>query len=232
MKLLAAIGIGAVALGLVGVASGVPAKVTLTVAVSGSGNVTSVPAGINCKPKCIAHLRAGAKIILTANPSSGAEFSHWSAPCGQSDTCTVKMTKAKVVHAYFKTTPPSPPPPPPPPSPKNGHYVGTYTDGTFFTFDLQSSSITEVNFDFNGHCDNGGTSYDTGFYLDGPFSVGTDGSFSGKTTATFPDSVVNANVAGTVTTSGTASGTLNVSIAFSDGVNCTSTGTWTAQDQS
>lgn len=232
MKALTRIAIAAAALALVGVAAGAAPKVKLTVAISGSGNVTSKPAGINCRPKCTVGVRKSAKFVLTANPNEGAEFSHWSAPCGQNDTCTVKMTAAKTVHAYFKAAPKPPPPPPPPPAPKAGHYVGTYSDGTFFYFDVNGSVISNINFDFNGDCDNGGTSYDDGVYLNGPFIAASDGSFSGKTTLTFSNSTITPTVAGTVTTAGSASGTLSIQIAFNDGVSCTSSGTWTAQDQS
>lgn len=228
MKALARIAIAVAALALVGAAAGAAApKVKLTVTVSGSGTVSSSPAGIDCKPKCTVKLRKGAKVVLTASPNQGAQFSHWSAPCGKSDTCAVKMTTARAVHAYFVAEPP--PPPPPPPTPEAGHYTGTYSDGTFFFFDLSGTSITNVNFDFNGECADGGTSYDSGTYLNGPFSVGSDGSFSGTDSITFSDQVDSFALSGSVTTSGTASGTLHITIDFSNGPECTSTGTWTAQ---
>ena len=66
----------------------------------------------------------------------------------------------------------------------------------------------------------------------GAVTVNADGSFSGKGTLTFPSSSTTANFAGTVTPAGAGTGTLKIDIAFSDGSDCTSTGTWTAQDQS
>ncbi|HEY2073667.1 MAG TPA: hypothetical protein VGG88_08840, partial [Gaiellaceae bacterium] len=127
MKVLARIAIVAAALGLVGAASGATAKVKLTVAITGGGSVSSSTGSIDCKPKCTASVKKGAKVVLTATPNENSEFSHWSAPCGQNDTCAVKMTKARTVHAYFKPEPKPPALPPPPPGPKAGHYVGTYT---------------------------------------------------------------------------------------------------------
>lgn len=219
-----------VALVAAGAAAGAGTKkVTLTVAVTGGGSVSSKPAGVSCKPACTMHAKRGSKVTLTAVANGSSEFAHWSAPCGTSYTCTVKMTAARTVHAYFKAMPPPPPPPPPPPTPKPGHYVGTYTDGTFFYFDLSGTSITNVNFDFNGECSDGGTSYDTGTYLNGPFTVGSDGSFSGTASIPFSNQTDSFVVTGTVTTSGTANGTLHITIDFNGGPECTSTGTWTAQ---
>jgi hypothetical protein len=229
------IGIVAAALGLVSAASGAAPKPTLTVAVSGKGAVTSLPAGIACRPRCVLHAKKGAKVTLTADPNPGNEFSHWSAPCGTNFTCNVKMTGSRVVHAFFKTEPPAPkpePPSPPPPSPKAGHYVGTYTDGTFLNFDVLGSAASNFNFDFNGDCSDGGTSYDDGYGVNGPFTAASDGSFSGTASSTFSNSTVSVTINGIISAAGAATGTLNISIAFTNGPTCTSTGTWTAQDQS
>lgn len=211
--------------------------VVLTVAVTGSGSVVSSPKGIACKPKCTLHAHAGAKVVLTARPKPGFVFSHWSAPCGTSSTCTVKMTKARNEHAYFAAVskpPPPPPPPAPPPAPaKAGHYVGTYTDGTTFDFDVQSTSLTNLSFDFNGACDNGGTQAGPLTTVNGTFGIGTDGSVSGHITLDYSNAAGTADFAGNLTSSGTGTGTLKISVTFSNGgPTCTSSGTWTAQDQS
>jgi hypothetical protein len=229
------VAVAVAALGMVGAAAGAATKPTLTVAISGDGSVTSHPAGINCHPACKLHVRRGLKVTLTASPNNGAEFSHWSAPCGTSFTCTVKMTGSRVVHAFFKAQPAPPPPPPPPPPPaKPGNYAGTYTDGTYFKFVVDSSgaNASTFSFDNNGECSNGGTSYGS-LYLDGPYAIHSDGSFSGAETDTFTagNGSASITVTGTVSTSGAASGTLNISLSFTDGTTCTSTGTWTAQVQ-
>jgi len=221
-------------LGLAGAAAGAATRPTLTVAVTGNGTVTSSPSGIACRPACKLRARQGQKITLTASPNDGYAFSHWSAPCGTSITCSVKMTGTRVVHAFFKAEPPAPQPlPPPPPPAKPGNYAGTYTDGTFFKVfvDSPGAHALDVYFDFNGECSNGGTSWDTGFVMNGPFAIQPDGTFSGTATTTFSDSTVSATVNGTFTASGSASGTLSVGIDFSDGTDCTSSGTWSAQDQ-
>jgi len=237
VKAFARIAVAVAALGLAGAAAGAAAKPTLTVVVSSGGGVTSYPGAIDCRPACKIHVRKGLKIVLTALPSAGYELSHWSAPCGTSLTCTVKMTGSRVVHAFFKAGPPAPAPPPPPPPPpppaKSGNYSGTYTDGTYFKFFVDSSgaNASAFSFDLNGECANGGTSYGT-LHVNGPFAIQTDGSFSGSTNITLSNGSATVDVAGTASSSGAASGTLSVSLAFSDGNDCKSTGTWTAQDQS
>jgi Divergent InlB B-repeat domain len=93
---------------------------TLTVKVSGSGTVTSSPAGINCPSACRMTVATGTKVTLTATPSAGYAFSKWTGSCaGTSKTCAVLMTTNKTVNAWFvvKSPPPPPPPPGPPPPP-------------------------------------------------------------------------------------------------------------------
>jgi hypothetical protein len=211
--------------------------VVLTVAVTGGGSVLSTPKGIACKPRCALHVRRGARVVLSAHAKPGFEFSHWSAPCGTSAKCTVKMTKARTEHAYFtavsKPPPPPPAPAPPPPPAKAGHYAGTYSDGTTFDFDVQGTSLTNLAFDFNGDCDNGGTQAGPLTTVNGTFGIGSDGSVSGHITLTYSNAAGSADFAGKLTSSGTGSGTLKISVTFSNGgPTCTSNGAWTAQDQS
>jgi hypothetical protein len=209
--------------------------VVLTVAVTGGGSVVSAPKGIACKPRCTLHAHAGATVVLTAHAKPGFVFSHWSSPCGRKGACTLKMTKTRTEHAYFarvRKRPPPPPPPPPPPA-KAGHYDGTYTDGTTFDFDVQGTSLTNLAFDFNGHCDNGGAQAGPLTKVDGAFGIGSDGSVSGHIALTYPNAAGTADFAGTLTSSGSGTGTLKISIAFANGgPTCTSSGTWTAQDRS
>ncbi len=224
-------GVGAVA------SSAAVPKVTLTVVTSGDGSVVSKPVGIACPSSCKLHVRKGTHVVLTATANDGSTFSHWSAPCGKSPMCGVTMSKSKSEHAFFKTQPssttPTPTPPPSPIGPKAGHYVGKYSDGSFFNFDVVGTSVTNVSFDFNGSCSNGGTMDDPGVTIRGSFTIHADGTFSGPITMNFGNASGTADLAGTVSTTGSANGTLKISISFNDGsATCTSTGTWTAQDQS
>jgi Divergent InlB B-repeat domain len=212
-----------------------PSKVTLTVVVDGDGGVSSKPAGISCPSTCKLHVKKGAKVTLTATAAAGSSFTHWSAPCGTARTCKVAMTKSKSVHAFFKeqqTTTPPPPPPPPPPA-KAGHYAGTYSDGSMFNFDVQGTTMTNLVFDFNGHCSDGGNLAGPTTTVRGNFPIGTDGSVTGHITLTYSNATGTADFTGKFAPTGTGGGNLTVNVAFNDGsATCTSTGTWTAQDQS
>ena len=65
---------------------------------SGSGTVTSNPAGINCEPTCNANL--GGAVILTVTPAAGSVFTGWTG-CDivNGNVCTVNMTSARTVSA-------------------------------------------------------------------------------------------------------------------------------------
>ena len=79
----------------------------LTVSRTGSGSVSSTPAGIACGSTCNASF--GTNVTLTATPPAGSLFSGWSGACSNtSGTCTVMMDAAKSVTATF-TSPPAAP---------------------------------------------------------------------------------------------------------------------------
>ncbi len=77
-------------------------RLTVTRAGSGSGVVTSSPAGINCGATCSATYGWGALVTLTASPQVGSQFAGWSGACtGSAPTCTVSMTTSRSVTATF-----------------------------------------------------------------------------------------------------------------------------------
>lgn len=90
-----------------------PRQFTLTVqgAGSGTGSVTSAPAGINCTTTagttsgtCATSYTGGTSVILTATAAAGAVFSGWSGSgvsCPGADPCTVTMDQARTVTATF-----------------------------------------------------------------------------------------------------------------------------------
>lgn len=215
-------------------ASAVVPKVTLSVEVGGEGDgtVVSHPAGLSCPLQCKLRVRKGTHVVLTARPGQGSQ-AVWLNACGASLTCTVSMTASKTVTIVFKV--PQPPPPPPPPA-KSGHYTGTYSDGGNFKLDVDPTgpSVLNVLFDNNGHCADGGTIGGGQGYAPGPYTIQSDGSFTGNKTFTFTNGDVEVTtISGKFSSDGSASGTANVSYTFGPGpdagINCTSTGTWSAK---
>ena len=74
---------------------------TVTKAGTGSGTVSSNPAGINCGSTCSASYASGTAVTLSAAPASGATFAGWSGACTGTGSCVVTMTAARSVTATF-----------------------------------------------------------------------------------------------------------------------------------
>jgi len=76
---------------------------TLATTISGTGTVTSSPAGINCGTgTCSATFTQGTSVTLTATPGTNWTFAGWSGEgCTGTGTCVVSMTQARSVTATF-----------------------------------------------------------------------------------------------------------------------------------
>src|SRR3990167_10627051 len=91
----------------------VPIQVIATYALTvsktgtGSGTVTSSPAGINCGTDCTELYNSGTVVTLTAAAATGSSFAGWSGACTGTGTCTVTMNAAKSVTATFNLTLPN-----------------------------------------------------------------------------------------------------------------------------
>ena len=86
--------------------SSAPIVYPLTVQKSGSGSVTSSPAGIDCGPTCSASFELSSVVTLTAAPAAGSTFTGWGGACsGTASTCTVTVLGARSVTADFAVTP-------------------------------------------------------------------------------------------------------------------------------
>jgi uncharacterized repeat protein (TIGR03803 family) len=72
----------------------------LTVTVSGTGSVTSNPAGINCGAICSTTFASGT-VALTAVPGAGSTFAGWSGACTGTGVCNVMLNAAQAVTATF-----------------------------------------------------------------------------------------------------------------------------------
>src|SRR2546429_1759788 len=72
---------------------------------TGSGTVTSSPAGITCGTGCLAasaDYDNGTAVTLTATAAGGSTFAGWSGGgCSGTSPCTVTMTAARTVTATF-----------------------------------------------------------------------------------------------------------------------------------
>jgi hypothetical protein len=81
----------------------VPTQATLTIsqAGTGSGTVTSSPAGINCGATCAAAFTINTFVTLTASAGAGATFSGWSGDCTGSGQAAVTMSAARGCTATF-----------------------------------------------------------------------------------------------------------------------------------
>jgi hypothetical protein len=75
---------------------------TVSPAGSGSGTVTSSPAGIDCGATCFAQFDQGQAVTLTASPATGSSFAGWSGRgCSGTGACQVTMSAAQSVSAEF-----------------------------------------------------------------------------------------------------------------------------------
>jgi endoglucanase len=75
--------------------------VSLTVATSGNGTVTSNPSGISCGTSCSASFTAGTAVTLTAEAASGYTFNGWSGGCSGTASCSLNLATAVSVTATF-----------------------------------------------------------------------------------------------------------------------------------
>jgi hypothetical protein len=83
---------------------------TFTVSKSGtgSGTVTSSPAGINCGSDCSEAYNEGTNVTLTATPASGSTSTGWlGGGCSGTGTCVVVMDTDIEVTAVFSAKPPA-----------------------------------------------------------------------------------------------------------------------------
>ena len=68
---------------------------------TGSGTVTSTPAGIDCGATCSASFSSGTAVTLTATPATGSDFTGWSGACSGTGDCNITMNSSVTVTATF-----------------------------------------------------------------------------------------------------------------------------------
>ncbi|HEX6667373.1 MAG TPA: hypothetical protein VF081_12345 [Solirubrobacterales bacterium] len=72
---------------------------------TGSGKVTSNPAGIDCGADCEQEYDQGTEVELLKTANAGSEFKEWTGACTGTGTCKVTMSAAKTVGAKFDLAP-------------------------------------------------------------------------------------------------------------------------------
>jgi hypothetical protein len=72
---------------------------------SGSGTVSSSPAGISCGATCVLTIDYYTSITLTAVPAADSIFTGWSGACAGTGTCTVLLESDQTVSANFEPKP-------------------------------------------------------------------------------------------------------------------------------
>jgi hypothetical protein len=124
--------------GLSGSTVGEPQQHTLMVtkAGTGSGTVTSNPAGINCGADCSETYNQGTSVILTPTPDSGSMFMGWSGACSGAGSCTVSMTGDKTATATFAA----------PTASYDGSWSGSTSEGQVFSFTVSNNGIASIKY--------------------------------------------------------------------------------------
>ncbi len=83
-----------------------PTEFELKVESTGTGTVTSSPAGINCGSECAHKFPEGEDVVLSESAGAGFKFSGWTGCTKEaSGKCEVTMSEAKTVKATFTAVP-------------------------------------------------------------------------------------------------------------------------------
>jgi phospholipase C len=80
---------------------------TVVAAGTGTGTITSSPAGINCPTMCSASFPQNSQVTLSETPGTNSTFTGWSGACTGTATCSVTVAAAESVTATFSSASPS-----------------------------------------------------------------------------------------------------------------------------
>jgi murein DD-endopeptidase MepM/ murein hydrolase activator NlpD len=76
-------------------------NLSITIEGSGSGRVSSDPAGIYCEVDCGEDYAKNTRIVLSAQPYTGSMFTGWSGACTGTGPCNIKLKEDTTVSASF-----------------------------------------------------------------------------------------------------------------------------------
>jgi PKD repeat protein len=128
---------------------------------TGSGTVTSNPAGINCGSDCSEPYTYNTVVTLTASPTSPSTFGGWSGGgCSGTGTCTITMSSVQSVTATFNS------PPDLVPYPRTGHQdpvIISPVSGTSTNDTLYIGQPAYIDWGFKN---TGGSDVNTNYYVD------------------------------------------------------------------
>jgi hypothetical protein len=80
-------------------------QLTVSKSGTGTGSVTSSPAGIDCGSSCSSVFSPGTQVTLTATPDTGSTFTGWSGGgCSGTGTCQVTLNSDTAITAAFDTS--------------------------------------------------------------------------------------------------------------------------------
>src|SRR3984957_2802136 len=82
-------------------ASATSYQLSVQLAGTSTGAVTSTPAGISCAPTCSASFTSGTIVTLKATPKQGAFFAGWAGACRGTGICKLTMNSNQSVTATF-----------------------------------------------------------------------------------------------------------------------------------
>lgn len=72
---------------------------------TGSGTITSLPAGIDCGTTCSAPFPYGSAVVLYQTPDSSSGFGNWGGTCSGTGDCAFSMSADRSVSADFPLSP-------------------------------------------------------------------------------------------------------------------------------
>jgi hypothetical protein len=161
---------------------------------TGSGSVSSSPAGIECGSSCSTKFAPGTQETLTATPAAGSTFAGWRGACTGTGSCTVSPTTTASVTAIFHTsgTPAGwEEQPLTPPSEREPFALETEPEATFYNVSLSADGTFRAKTIFNppshecvyASTDTGGVFLErkttSGWVADGSLTAPTIGTDSG-----------------------------------------------------